>query len=124
MSFDPSRLDRTLHEPVRLAVASLLASRAEASFTELRELLDVTDGNLSVHLKALQEAGYVAVEKAFVERKPRTTVRLSRKGREALEKYLDALEAIVKAARSPPGSARPQDADAQASRSPRDSRKR
>jgi len=123
MSFDPSRLDRTLHEPVRLAVASLLASRAEASFTELREMLDVTDGNLSVHLKALQEAGYGSVEKAFVERKPRTTVRLSRKGREALEKYLDALEAIVKAARSPRGSARPQDADAQA-RAPRDSRKR
>lgn len=99
MTVDPSRLDRILHEPVRLAIASVLASRTEASFTELRELLDVTDGNLSVHLKALGEAGYVSVAKSFVDRKPRTTARLSRKGREALERHLDALEEIVRAAR-------------------------
>ena len=99
MTPDFSRLDRTLHEPARLAIASVLSSRAEASFTELRELLSLTDGNLSVHLRALQDAGYVTVEKAFVERKPRTTARLSRKGREALGKHLDALEQILRAAR-------------------------
>ena len=99
MPLDPSRLDRTLHEPARLAIASVLASRAEASFIELRELLSLTDGNLSVHLKALQEAGYVGVEKAFVDRKSRTTARLTRKGRTALEHHLDALEEILRAAR-------------------------
>lgn len=102
MAFDPSRLDRTLHEPVRLAIASVLASRADASFTELRELLALTDGNLSVHLRALEAAGYVVVAKAFVDRKPRTTARLSRKGREALERHIDALEEIVRAARAAP----------------------
>ena len=100
MAFDPSRLDRTLHEPVRLAIASLLASRPEATFTELRDLLGVTDGNLSVHLHALDEAGYVSVSKEFVARRPRTTARLSRRGRAALERHLDALEEIVRSARA------------------------
>ena len=102
MSFDPSRLDRILHGPARLAIASVLASRAEASFTDLRELLGLTDGNLSVHLRALQDAGYVVVEKSFVDRRPRTTVRLSKKGREALGRHVDALEDIVRAARGNP----------------------
>lgn len=100
MPLDPSRLDRTLHEPARLAIASVLASRAEASFIELRDLLSLTDGNLSVHLRALQEAGYVGVEKTFVERRPRTTAKLTRKGRTALEHHLDALEDILRAARA------------------------
>ena len=108
MTFDPSRLDRTLHEPVRLAIASLLASRPEATFTELRELLGVTDGNLSVHLHALESAGYATVTKEFVARRPRTTARLSRKGRAALERHLEALEEIVRSARAGQGhEARP-----------------
>jgi DNA-binding transcriptional ArsR family regulator len=99
-AFDPSKLDRVLHEPARLSIASVLASRPEASFVQIKELLSITDGNLSVHLRALEEAGYVTVTKAFIERKPRTTARLSRKGRAALSRYLDTLEALLRAARS------------------------
>lgn len=99
-AFDPSRLDRILHEPARLSIASVLASRPDASFVQLKEMLSMTDGNLSVHLRALEDAGYVDVKKAFVERKPRTTARLSRKGRAALTRYLDTLEALLRAARS------------------------
>jgi DNA-binding transcriptional ArsR family regulator len=115
LSVDPSRLDRTLHEPVRLAIAGLLASRDEASFTELREELGLTDGNLSVHLRALEEAGYVVVAKAFVERRPRTTARLSRKGREAFGRHLDALEELVRKARADVRQARG-DGDVKAAR--------
>lgn len=94
-----ARLDRVLHEPVRLAIVSVLAPRRDVAFTELRDLAELTDGNLSVHLRTLEEAGYVTVEKGYVGRKPRTTVRLARKGRAALDRYLDALDALLKAAR-------------------------
>ena len=98
--FDPSKLDRLLHEPARLSIASVLASRKDATFTELRELLSMTDGNLSVHLRALEDAGYVAVTKAFVDRRPRTTAKLSRKGRSALERHFNQLELLLRAARA------------------------
>ncbi len=96
---DPGRLDRILHEPARLAIASVLASRRDIAFTELRDLIGLTDGNLSVHLRVLEEAGYAVITKSFVRRRPQTTARLSRKGREALLRHLDALEAIVRQAR-------------------------
>ena len=97
---DPSQIDRILHEPARLSIAAVLASRREAPFTELRDLIGLTDGNLSVHLRVLEEAGYVSISKAFVGKRPQTTARLSRKGREALSRHLDALEAIVRHARA------------------------
>ena len=99
MSVDPSRLDRVIHEASRLAIVSVLAPRREVTFTELRDLLDMTDGNLSVHLNKLVEAGYVSLEKDYVGKKPRTTVSLTRPGRAALALHLDALEAILRAAR-------------------------
>ena len=99
---DVARLDRVIHEAARLAIVSVLAPRRGLPFTELRDLLDMSDGNLSVHLARLEEAGYVAQSKAFVGKKPRTHVSLTRKGRGALAKHLDALEAIVKLARRGP----------------------
>ena len=92
-------LDRVIHEPARLGIVSVLASRREASFLELKELLDMTDGNLSVHLRTLEEAEYVEILKTFVGRRPRTGVRLSRKGKAAFDKYLDALETLVRSRR-------------------------
>ena len=97
-----ARLDRVIHEAARLAIVSVLAPRRDVAFTELRDLLDMSDGNLSVHLGKLEEAGYVAIAKDFVGRRPRTQVRLTKRGRTALSRHLDALEAIVKAARRSP----------------------
>ena len=91
-----SRLNPVIHERARLGIVSALAAREAATFAELKALLDLTDGNLSVHLRTLEEAGYVAVEKAFEGRKPRTTARLTRKGRLAFEHYVEVLEEIVK----------------------------
>lgn len=99
MDVDPSRLDRVIHEASRLAIVSVLAPRREITFVELRDLLDMTDGNLSVHLNRLVDAGYVALAKDHVDKKPRTTVSLTRPGRAALKRHLDALEAILRAAR-------------------------
>lgn len=91
-----SRLNPVIHERARLGIVSALAAREAASFAELKALLDMTDGNLSVHLRVLEEAGYVSVEKSFVDRKPRSTARLSRKGRVAFEHYVEVLGEIVK----------------------------
>ncbi len=91
-----SRLNPVIHERARLGIVSALAAREAASFPELKSLLDMSDGNLSVHLRVLEEAGYVALEKTFVDRKPRTTARLTRKGRAAFGHYVEVLEEIVK----------------------------
>jgi DNA-binding transcriptional ArsR family regulator len=99
---DVARLDRVIHEPARLAIASVLATRRDMPFTELRDLLEMTDGNLSVHLGKLEEAGFVVLTKEFVGKRPRTTVKLTRAGRTALRHHLDALESIVRAARRAP----------------------
>lgn len=88
-------LDRVIHEKGRMAIMSLLAASPELSFTEMRDTLDMTDGNLSVHLKTLQEAGYVAVTKTFRDRRPLTTCSLTPRGREAFAKYIDLLSQIV-----------------------------
>jgi DNA-binding MarR family transcriptional regulator len=92
-------LDPLLHEPGRLAIVSVLAAVETLTFTELRDTLGMTDGNLSVHLQKLEGKGYVTIHKQFVGRRPQTTCRLTRSGRQAFTRYLDHLEAIVKSGR-------------------------
>jgi len=89
------QLDRVIHEKGRLAIMSMLAASPELSFTELRDALTMTDGNLTTHIRALQEAGYVAVAKSFQNRRPLTTCSLTTAGRRAFTGYLDLLEKIV-----------------------------
>ena len=91
-----SRLNAVIHERARLGIMSVLAARNTLSFGELKALLDLTDGSLSVHLRILEQAGYVSIEKKFVDRKPLTTVKLSKKGRLAFEHYVEVLEEIVR----------------------------
>ncbi len=93
------QLDRVIHEKGRLAIMSLLAAAPQLSFTEIRGTLNMTDGNLSVHIRTLQEAGYVAVTKSFQQRKPLTTYTLTPAGRTAFTNYIDLLEQIVKQTR-------------------------
>ena len=90
------QLDRVIHEKGRMAIMSLLAASPELSFTEIRNALKMTDGNLSMHLRTLQEAGYVGVTKSFQERRPLTTCSLTPHGRTAFSNYIDLLERIVK----------------------------
>ncbi len=94
-----ANLDRVIHERTRLAIVSALAVNASLTFNELKELLRVTDGNLSVHARKLEEAGYVACMKSFAGRVPKTQYRLLATGRRALEKYLDHMEALIRATR-------------------------
>jgi DNA-binding HxlR family transcriptional regulator len=95
----PSELDRLIHERVRLGIVSALAVNESLSFNELKEMLGATDGNLSVHARRLEEAGYVECRKSFHGRVPRTEFRLTRLGRRALEAYLDHMEALIQAVR-------------------------
>ena len=92
-------LDRLIHERMRLAIVSALAVNESLSFNELKRLLDTTDGNLSVHARKLEEAGYVTCSKTFEGRVPRTEYRLSAAGRRALERYLAHMEALIRATR-------------------------
>ena len=92
-------LDRVIHERMRLAIVSALAANASLSFHDLKALLGTTDGNLSVHARKLEEAGYVAFFKSFHRRMPRTVYRLTPEGRRAFERYLNHLEALVHGAR-------------------------
>lgn len=89
-------LDPLLHERGRLAIVSVLAAASQLTFSELRDTLSMTDGNLSVHLQKLEEKGYVAIHKHFVGRRPQTTCALTEAGRRAFTSYLDHLEAIVR----------------------------
>ncbi len=91
-----SRLNAVIHERARLGIMSVLAAQPALTFGELKSLLEMTDGNLSVHLRILEGAGYVDLEKKFVGRKPQTTVRISKKGRLAFEHYVEVLEEIVR----------------------------
>jgi DNA-binding MarR family transcriptional regulator len=93
------QLDRVIHEKGRLPIVSLLAASTELSFTELKEQLSMTDGNLSVHIKTLQEAGFVSVTKSVQNRRPLTTVSLTPTGRKAFTNYIDLLEQIVRQAK-------------------------
>jgi DNA-binding MarR family transcriptional regulator len=93
------KLDRVIHEKGRMAIMSLLAATPELSFTEMKQTLGMTDGNLSVHLRTLQESGYIAIAKTFQDRKPLTTCSLTASGRKAFANYIDLLEQIVRQSR-------------------------
>jgi DNA-binding MarR family transcriptional regulator len=90
------QLDRVIHEKGRLAIMSMLAASPSLSFTELREALSMTDGNLTTHIRTLQEAGYVSVTKTFQNRRPLTTCALTEAGKKAFSNYIDLLEKIVR----------------------------
>jgi DNA-binding transcriptional ArsR family regulator len=92
-------LDRLIHERMRLGIVSALAVNDHLSFNDLKKLLKTTDGNLSVHARKLEEAGYITCEKYFEGRVPKTEYRLAPPGRGALERYLDHMEAIIQATR-------------------------
>jgi DNA-binding HxlR family transcriptional regulator len=92
-------LDRLVHERLRLGILSALAVNESLTFNELKRLLDTTDGNLSVHARKLEEAGYVGCVKSFANRMPKTEYRLTAAGRRALERYLDHMEALIQATR-------------------------
>ena len=92
-------LDRVIHERMRLGIVSALAANDALTFTELRSLLQTTDGNLSVHARKLEDAGYVTCTKGFEGRVPRTEYQLTTAGRRALARYLDHMEALIRAAR-------------------------
>src|SRR5712671_5654371 len=92
-------LDRLIHERLRLGIVSALAVNERLTFNDLKRLLQTTDGNLSVHARKLEDAEYIACEKSFDGRVPRTEYRLTAAGRRALEKYLVHMEAIIKAVR-------------------------
>ena len=92
-------LDRVIHEKGRLAIMSMLAASPELSFTELRDALGMTDGNVTTHIRTLQEAGYVAVAKSYQNKRPLTTVSLTNQGRKAFTEYVDLLEKIVQQAK-------------------------
>ncbi len=94
-----TELDRLIHERLRLGIVSALAVNESLSFNELKELLKTTDGNLSVHARKLEEAAYIACEKYFEGRTPKTEYRLTTAGRRALEHYLNHMEALIRATR-------------------------
>ncbi len=96
---DIPHLDRLIHEKLRLGIISALAAAPSLTFSELKKLLDTTDGNLSVHARKLEEAEYVECLKSFEGRVPKSEYRLTATGRKALERYLDHMEALVHAMR-------------------------
>ena len=94
--FDYKQLDEIIHSRIRLAIMAVLITVDESEFTFLKEKVNATDGNLSTHLKKLEEAGYVAVSKSFENRKPVSRYMLTQKGRKAFEIYVDRLEKLIK----------------------------
>jgi len=95
----PSDLDRLIHERLRLGIVSALAVNRALTFNELKALLKASDGNLSVHARKLEEAEYIACAKSFDGRTPKTEYRLTAAGRKALERYLNHMEALIRATR-------------------------
>ncbi|GAC1516904.1 MAG: transcriptional regulator [Gemmatimonadaceae bacterium] len=93
-------LDRLIHERMRLGILSALAVNDSLSFNDLKRLMRTTDGNLSVHARKLEDAGYITCTKSFAGRVPRTEYKLAAIGRRALEQYLDHMEALIKATRA------------------------
>jgi DNA-binding MarR family transcriptional regulator len=92
-------LDNLIHERIRLGIVSALAANESLTFSELKEMLKTTDGNISVHARKLEDAQYIACTKSFAGRVPKTEYRLTPSGRRALERYLDHMEALIRAAR-------------------------
>lgn len=95
MSFDIGQIDDVIHGRMRLGIMAYLADAEVADFNELKALLQATQGNLSVHLRKLEEAEYIAIEKSFLNRKPLTRARITPKGREAFAAYLEALGKLI-----------------------------
>jgi DNA-binding HxlR family transcriptional regulator len=95
----PAELDRLIHERVRLGIVSALAVNETLTFNELKSLMGTTDGNLSVHARKLEDAGYVSCRKSFQGRTPQTDYALTASGRSALERYLEHMEAIIRVTR-------------------------
>ena len=95
----PADLDRLIHERVRLGIVSALAVNRELTFNELKAMLKTTDGNLSVHARKLEEANYIVCTKSFDGRLPKTEYRLTAAGHRALERYLNHMEALIRATR-------------------------
>jgi len=95
----PPTLDRLIHERMRLGIVSALAVNDSLTFNELKALLKTTDGNLSVHARKLEEAAYIACRKSFDGRLPKTEYRLTAAGRKVLERYLDHMQALIRATR-------------------------
>jgi DNA-binding MarR family transcriptional regulator len=94
------QLDRVIHEKGRLAIMSLLAATPDLAFTELRDTLGMTDGNVTTHIRTLQEAGYIAVAKSYQNNRPLTTCSLTASGRKAFAGYINLLEQIVQQSKS------------------------
>jgi DNA-binding HxlR family transcriptional regulator len=97
---EPGLLDRLIHERIRLGIVSALAVNESLTFSELKHLLKTSDGNLSVHARKLERAQYVKCTKSFAGRVPKTEYRLTAAGRRALERYLDHMEALIRATRA------------------------
>ena len=93
------QLDRVIHEKGRLAIMSMLAATPELSFTELRDALEMTDGNLTSHMRTLQEAGYVSLAKSYENNRPLTTCSLTAAGKKAFANYIDLLEQVLQQAK-------------------------
>ena len=94
-AFDINQLDDVVHGRVRLGIMTYLANAEAADFTELKDALKTTQGNLSIHLRKLEDAGYVAIDKSFLNRKPLTRARLTKAGRKALADYLTAMAKLI-----------------------------
>jgi DNA-binding MarR family transcriptional regulator len=94
-----SALDRTIHEPIRLGIVSALAVNATLTFNELKQRLETTDGNVSVHARKLEDAGYISCHKGFEGRVPRTEYKLTAAGRKAMDRYFAQMTALIEAAR-------------------------
>ncbi|MGO9482693.1 MAG: winged helix-turn-helix domain-containing protein [Candidatus Kryptoniota bacterium] len=94
--FDYKQLDDTLQSRIRVAIMAVLVSVVEADFNFLKDVVKATDGNLSTHLRKLEDAGYIFIKKKFVERKPQTSYKMTEKGRRALDEHINALERVLK----------------------------
>ena len=94
--FDYKQLDDTLQARIRVAIMAVLVSVVDADFNFLREMVKTTDGNLSTHLRKLEDAGYVSMKKKFVDRKPQTKYKVTEKGRRALEEHISILEKLIR----------------------------
>ncbi len=94
--FDYQQLDEIIHSRIRLAIMAVLISAEDADFNFLKEKVNATDGNLSIHLKKLEESGYISVKKEFLDRKPHSLYCLTKKGKSAFEKYVEQLEKLIK----------------------------
>jgi DNA-binding MarR family transcriptional regulator len=94
------RFDRLVYERVRLGMLVALAASAELTFTEMKALFELSDGNLSAHARKLEDAGFISCVKTFADRRPRTSYRLTTRGRDALDRYLDHVESVIRATRA------------------------